>query len=55
MTKMITSAVLGTRLCLISSGTTSEDVVTKVARNTAVAINEYHKQFLRKKEKQLAF
>lgn len=55
LTKMIASVVLGTRLSLLSSGTTSEDVVTKVPRNTVVGINKYHKQFLWKKERELSF
>lgn len=55
LTKMITGVVLGTRLSVLSSGTTSEDVVIKVPRNAVVGINKHYKQFLCKKEKQLSF
>lgn len=53
MTKMIVSVVLGTRLSLLSSGTTSEDVVTKIPGNAVAEINKHCKQLLWKKEKQL--
>lgn len=55
LAKMIASVVLGTGLSLLSSGTTSEDDVTKVPRNAVMGMNKHYKQFLRKKEEQLSF